>query len=80
MRFTPDGRGLYVLVRVDGSRGEIHRLDLATGERRLWRELAPPDPVGLFGVPRVLLSADGQSYVYSYVRLLDELYLIDGLR
>ncbi len=80
VRFTPDGRALYVLVRTDGPRGEIHRLDLATGDRQLWKELAPPDPVGLFGVPRVLLSADGQSYVYSYVRLLDELYLVDGLR
>ncbi len=79
VRFTPDGRALYVLVLAD-SRTEIHRIDLATGERRLWKELAPQDPVGLFGVPRVLLSADGQSYVYSYVRLLDELYLVDGLR
>ncbi len=80
VRFTPDGRALYLLALADGPRAEIYRVDLATGERRLWKELAPPDPVGLFGVPRVLLSADGQSYVYSWLRLLDELYLVDGLR
>ena len=80
VRFTPDGRALYVLTRGDGPRAEIHRIELASGDRRLWKELAPPDPVGVYGVPRVLLSADGGSYVYSYVRLLDELFLVDGLR
>ena len=80
LRFTPDGRGLYVLTRGDGPRGEIRRIDLASGDRRLWKTLTPPDPVGVFGVPRVLLSADAGSYVYSYVRLLDELFLVDGLR
>ncbi len=80
LRFTPDGRALYVFVRGDGPRSEIHRVDLATGERQVWKELAPPDPVGVFGVPSVQVSADGQSYVYAYVRLLDELYLVDGLR
>ena len=48
--------------------------------RDLYRQLTPPDGVGLLGVPRILLSADGRSYVYTYVRFLDELYLVDGLR
>ena len=39
-----------------------------------------PETGSVFGVPRVFLSADGQSYVYSFVRLLDELFLVDGLR
>ena len=56
------------------------RLDLATGRRDRWKAISPPDPVGVYGVPRLLLSADGESYVYAYVRLLDELYLVDGLR
>ena len=80
VRFTPDGRALYVLVRDAAPRAEIHRIDLATGDRQLWKELVPADPVGVYGVPRVFLSADAQAYVYSYVRMLDELYLVDGLR
>jgi dipeptidyl aminopeptidase/acylaminoacyl peptidase len=80
VRFTPDGRALYVLVRGEGARAEVHRVDIATGTRELWKEIGPADPIGVFGVPRVFLSADGQSYVYSYVRMLDELYLVDGLR
>jgi len=80
VRFTPDGRSLYVLVRGEGARGEIHSVDVTTGDRTLWKEVAPADPIGVFGVPRVFLSADGRSYVYSYVRMLDELFLVDGLR
>ena len=34
VRFTPDGRSLYVLVRGDGPRGEIHRVDLDDGRAR----------------------------------------------
>ncbi len=80
VRFTPDGRALYVLVRGEGARAEIHRVDVTTGDREPWKEIQPDDPIGVFGVPRVFLSADGQSYVYSFVRLLDELFLVDGLR
>jgi len=80
IRFTPDGRALYVLVRGLPTSAEVYRIDLWTGARDLYRQLTPPDGVGLLGVPRILLSADGRSYVYTYVRFLDELYLVDGLR
>jgi dipeptidyl aminopeptidase/acylaminoacyl peptidase len=80
LRFSPDGRALYVLSRGEGAACAIDRLDLATGRRDAWRAIEPPDAVGVYAVPRVLLSADGRSYVYAYVRLLDELYLVDGLR
>jgi Tol biopolymer transport system component len=80
IRFAPDGRYLYVLVRGEGPQSTIERLNLTTGQRQLWKKLAPPDPVGVYGVPRALLSADGQSYLYAYVRLLDALFLVDGLK
>jgi hypothetical protein len=69
-----------VLVRGDGAQSSVERVDLSSGQRQLWKRLAPPDPVGVYGVPRALLSADGLSYLYTYVRLLDALYLGDGLR
>ncbi|HEY2796542.1 MAG TPA: hypothetical protein VGK26_01520, partial [Thermoanaerobaculia bacterium] len=80
IRFSPEGRSLYVLARGNGAACAIERLDLATGRREPWRAITPPDPVGVYAVPRLLLSADGASYVYAYVRLLDDLYLVDGLR
>jgi serine/threonine protein kinase/Tol biopolymer transport system component len=80
IRFSPDGRFLYLLVRGEGPAVSIERLALETGARERWKEIAVEDPVGVYGIPRVFLSADGESYVYTYVRLLDELYLVDGLR
>ena len=62
------------------ARGDRSHRRVDRRAREPGREVAPPDPIGVFGVPRVFLSADGQSYVYTYVRLLDELYLVDGLR
>jgi hypothetical protein len=58
----------------------IERIDVSSGERSAWREVGPAGVVGALGIPRVFLSADGQSYVYTYVRLLDELFLVDGLK
>jgi eukaryotic-like serine/threonine-protein kinase len=80
IRFSPDGRALYVLARGEGAACAIERIDLGSGRREGWKSITPPDPVGVYGVPRLLLSADGASYVYACVRLLDELYLVDGLR
>ena len=56
------------------------RIELFTGERSAWRDVGPPGTVDTLEIPRVFLSADGQSHVYTYVRLLDELFLVDGLK
>ena len=79
IRFSPDGRFLYVLSARENGGALIHRLSLSAGTREVWKQIEPVDPVGLYGIARVFLSADGQSYVYAYVRFLDQLYLADGL-
>ncbi len=58
----------------------IDLVDVATGGRRLWKELKPPDPTGVLAIGPVVMTADGSSYVCSYRRLLDDLYLAEGLR
>lgn len=74
-----DGRVLYV-SRPEGLPAKIFRLDMATGERVLWKEIAPSDPAGVFGIDPILLTRDGKAYVYSYRRLLTDLYLVEGLK
>lgn len=78
LQWSADGRALYV------GRGRlplrIERLDLATGRRQPWRELAPDDRAGVFSVARVELTRDGQAYAFGYPRALSELYAVDGLR
>ncbi len=79
IRWTGDGKGLYV-QRGTGVPARVDVVDLASGARRPWKELRPPDPAGVLAIGPILVSADGQSYVYSYRRQLDDLYLVEGLR
>ena len=79
VQWSDDGRALYV-ARPQGLPAKIFRLDLATGERVLWKEIAPSDPAGVFGIDPIHLTRDGKAYVYSYRRLLTDLYLVEGLR
>jgi len=74
-----DGQTLMIGRR--GARPQrIHRLDLLTGKKTLWKEVMPADPAGLLDVSFVLFSDDGESYVYSYRRILSTLYLAEGLQ
>ncbi len=78
VRWTADGKGVYVYQ--PGIVSKVEVLDLATGRRTPWKTLAPPDPAGVSMVRPVLLSRDGKSYVYSYTRQTEDLYLAEGLR
>ncbi len=79
VQWSEDGRSLYV-CRPQGLPAKIFRLDLVTAERSLWKEIAPSDPAGVFGIEPIRLTRDGNSYVYSYRRLLTDLYLVEGLK
>jgi WD40 repeat protein len=76
--WTADGRSLF--LRREGSLPmPVLRMDVATGRKEPWKEFAPPDRAGIIWIePR--LTGDGTSYVYTYHRLLTDLYLVLGLR
>jgi hypothetical protein len=79
-RFGSDGRSLYVFRR-EALPTRIFRIDLVTGRRSLWKEIAPSDPAGLTrGISRFVLTPDARFYIYSVNRILSELYLAQGLR
>jgi len=77
--WTSDGHSLFV-YRGGDLPSKVYRLDVATGNRSLWKELMPPDPSGVEFVGPVLPTPDGKSYVYGYRRLLSDLYLVEGLQ
>ena len=77
--WTADGHSLYV-YRGGDLPSKVYRLEVATGNRTLWRELMPPDPSGVEFVGPVLPTPDGKAYVYGYRRLLSDLYLVEGLQ
>ncbi|MGA7634233.1 MAG: winged helix-turn-helix domain-containing protein, partial [Terriglobales bacterium] len=77
--WTSDPRWLYVYERKQ-SPVEVYRLNVLNGQRRFFREMTPPDVAGLHGISFIHFSSDGRAYVYSYTRLLSELYLVKGLK
>ncbi len=79
VQWTPDGRQLFVL-EVGRLPARIHKADLTTGRRVLWREFQPNDRVGVSGVPAALVSPDEAVLVYSYVQFRSDLYVVRGLR
>jgi eukaryotic-like serine/threonine-protein kinase len=76
VRFSTDEKAVYV-----GTFGRIpaqlEKVNLLTGERTRVRELRPADPGGLINVGPVFVTPDQKTIVYSYTRLLSDLYLIE---
>jgi len=76
IEWEASGKAVFVWDRTWPAR--IARLDLETGERKVWKELTT-DPVGLlYGT--VILARDGEHYVYRARRVLSELNVAEGLR
>ena len=73
-----DGRFLYV-HRGEELPAKVFRLDISTGRKELWRTLMPADAAGVYAID-VTPTRSGEGYVYSFNRILSDLYLVDGLR
>jgi hypothetical protein len=58
----------------------VFRLDLGTGRRELWKQIMPADRTGVIDIRGILPTPDGRAYAYSYLRILSELYVVEGLK
>ncbi len=79
VQWSPDGRAV-VVYKPAGAPLRVELFDVETGSRKLWKEIRPPDPSGIAQVGPILISWETGSYVYSYRRSLDDLYLATGLK
>ena len=78
VRFFDGGKSL--LLRSRTIPVKVTRVDLATGRREPFKEIVPADPAGVQSIPSLQFSADGKSYAYSSLRVLSDLYVVDGLK
>jgi hypothetical protein len=78
LRLDRDGRHVYVQAAMTIP-SPVYRVDMRTGERTLWLELAPRDRAGVFIVDRLRMADDGSAYIYSIRRNLSRLMLVEGL-
>jgi len=77
--WTSDGRSLFV-YRLGEVPASVNKLDLATGQEKLWKQLVPPDVSGVTDISSILITTDGNDYVYEYGRTLSDLYLVNDLK
>jgi dipeptidyl aminopeptidase/acylaminoacyl peptidase len=77
--WTNDGRYLYVFRRRDIP-VRVSKLDVSTGKREPWKDLAPADGAGIIDIAPVIPTPDGSSYVYGYSRTLSDMYVVEGLK
>jgi hypothetical protein len=77
--WTADGRSLYVYRPDTEPPTKIYLVDVASGQRKLWKEIVPSDPAGTYGISGLAVNPDGKSYMYNLRRTLSDLYLVEGL-
>ena len=78
LRWTADGKGLFISQMNNAASMRIFRFDFATSQCRLWKEVTPSDRVGLDGILDLTISADERTFAYSYMRVLSELFVVSG--
>jgi hypothetical protein len=78
--FTPDRRAILSQT-ISQVPAKIYRTDLRTGEKTLWKEVAPADQTGVIGINEVLFARDLTAYAFTYHRVeTSDLYVVEGLR
>jgi DNA-binding winged helix-turn-helix (wHTH) protein/Tol biopolymer transport system component len=76
--WSADGRTL--LVRDFGRvPAKLYRVDVASSRVKPWTEIGPKNLTGVQGIFRLHYSPDERCYVYSFDRVVAQLYLADGL-
>jgi hypothetical protein len=58
----------------------VEIINVAAGERRLWKTLAPADRAGQETMYGLAISRDGSTYAYDIYQELTDLFLVDGLK
>ena len=77
--WTVDGRSLYTYLPDSVAPTKVYLVDVASGQRKLWKEITPADPAGTYGIDGLAINRDGKAYVYNLGRILSDLYLVEGL-
>ena len=78
INWTTDDRALWISKR-ERTRMTIERAEIDGGARSPWQTIHPGDPAGILDIFPVHMTADGQTYAYSYRRSLSDLYVVNGL-
>jgi DNA-binding winged helix-turn-helix (wHTH) protein/Tol biopolymer transport system component len=77
-----DSKGrLYIVERGMRLPARLRRVDPVSGRSEIVDDgLAPHDRAGVSGIYKVSVAADGESWAFSYIRRLSDLFVVEDLR
>ncbi|MGA9566289.1 MAG: protein kinase [Candidatus Korobacteraceae bacterium] len=79
INFSSDGHSIFS-YRTGEIPAKVYRVDLASGKKTVWKEIAPLDPTGISTIGPIQMTPDGKTYVYGFHRTVGDLYLVEGLK
>ena len=79
LQWSADGKYIYVGTQQYPD-PDLWRIELTTGHRQLWKRIVPTDPVGAYTIFPTTMTPDGKSFASTYVRSLDQLYVVEGVK
>jgi hypothetical protein len=78
-QWSTDGRSVLV-YRAAEIPCRLERVDIATGQRSLFKELAPADRAGLLSMRGIFVTDDLRSYAYTTYYQVSSLFVSEGRR
>ena len=80
IRWSADGRALFVTRMLSPRQRDLARLELAAGRRDVIGTFGPADAAGVRTVAVPVVSADGRVFAYRYNQILSDLFIATGLK
>ena len=77
-KWTEDGQALLVYSPTPWE-ARIYRVEVAPGKRTLLQKVEPGEKAGSIMPMRLAYAERSKTYVYSTVRILGTLYIVEGL-
>ena len=77
-KWTEDGRAL-ITYSSSPSAARIYRIDISTGQRTMLQTIEPAEKAGLTTPIRLAYAERAKTYTYSMIRILGNLYIVEGL-
>jgi eukaryotic-like serine/threonine-protein kinase len=77
--WSADGQSVFVFEATEIPT-RVERVDVRSGRRVLFREIAPLDRSGYLHIEQVSLAKHANAYTYGVVRRTSQLYLVQGAR
>ena len=77
-KWTEDGQALITYSSTP-SAARIYRVDISTGQRTLLQTIDPTEKAGLATPIRLAYAERSKSYAYCTIRVMGNLYVVEGL-